>query len=194
LPRGFYQRNTVDVARDLLGKVVLRELPEGIVAVRLSEVEAYLGVSDPAAHTYRGRETARTATMWGEAGRLYVYFTYGMHHCCNVVTCAPRVPEAVLLRAATALYGEAILLERRAGRGGRLLLDGPARLCQALGIDRTADGCDLTTGSVLWLVDDGARVADEAVLSGPRIGVAYAGEAAAWPLRFRLASGRSGDG
>ena len=186
LGRAFYQRETVRVARELLGKLILRELSEGLVAARLSEVEAYLGVGDPAAHTYRGRETPRNATMWGEAGHLYVYFTYGMHHCCNVVTRAPRVPEAVLLRGAVPVLGTEIIAERRHGRSGRVLLDGPARLCQGIGIDRVMDGIDLTAGSSLWLADDGFRLDEEAIVSGPRVGVAYAGEAAHWPLRFRV--------
>ncbi|MEP0773587.1 MAG: DNA-3-methyladenine glycosylase, partial [Acidobacteriota bacterium] len=92
----FYQRPTVEVARDLLGSLLVRRLKEGLVAVRLTEVEAYLGEGDPAAHTYRGRRTARNASMWEEGGRLYVYFTYGLHHCANVVTGRAGEGEAVL--------------------------------------------------------------------------------------------------
>ncbi len=174
------------VARSLLGKLLLRELPEGLAAVRLVEVEAYLGVEDPAAHTYRGRRTERVRTMWGEAGHLYVYFTYGMHFCANVVTRGPGVPEAVLLRGARAVAGTPIMLARRHGRGGTALLDGPAKLCQALGVDRSLDGADLVASREVWLTDDGFRVEPHEVLSGPRVGVAYAGAAAGWPLRFRL--------
>ncbi len=184
LERGFYQRPTRAVARDLLGKLLVRELPEGRVAVRLTEVEAYLGVADPAAHTYRGRRTARNETMWGDGGHLYVYFTYGMHHCCNVVTRRPGVPEAVLLRGGVPVAGAEIVRARRGGRGGRDLLSGPARLCQGLGIDRALDGADLTRGDGIWLARDDFALRRSGVLRLPRVGVAYAGEAAAWPLRL----------
>lgn len=181
LPRGFYQRDTVQVARELLGKLLVRQLPEGWVAVRLMEVEAYLGVDDPAAHSAHGRRTPRNEVMWGEAGHLYVYFTYGMHFCANIVTCAPGNPQAVLLRGAGPVLGEALLQQRR---GGRADLNGPAKLCQALGLDRRANGLDVTLGGEVFLADDGFRVGEEEVLALPRVGVAYAGEAALWPLRF----------
>jgi DNA-3-methyladenine glycosylase len=186
LKRGFYQRPTRTVARDLLGKLFLRWLPEGLVVVRLVEVEAYLGVGDPAAHTSGGRRTARNEVMWGEGGLLYVYFTYGMHHCCNVVTRHPGRPEAVLLRGAVPVLGEPLIVARRNGRGGRQLLDGPARLCQGLGIDRALNGTDLTSGDAIWLASDGFSCREAWVRRRPRVGVAYAGEAARWPLRFLL--------
>ena len=184
LPRGFYQRDTVTVARDLLGKLLVRKLPEGLAVVRLAEVEAYLGVADAACHTFSGRCTRRNETMWGEAGHLYVYFTYGMHHCANVVTRAPGVPEAVLLRGALPVLGEEAMRRRRGGRGGPSMLDGPAKLCAALAIDRSLDGVDLTSSREAFLADDGVVVPDELVAALPRVGVGYAGEAARWPLRF----------
>jgi len=186
LEHRFYQRDTVDVAVSLLGKLILRELPEGLIAVRLTEVEAYLGVVDRACHTFGGRRTPRTEVMWGDAGRLYVYFTYGMHHCANVVTRAAGVPEAVLLRGALPVLGREVVVARRGGRDGRTLLDGPGKLCQGLGLDRADNGADLTSASGVWLADDGARVPDAWVRRGPRVGVASAGEAAAWPLRFQV--------
>lgn len=184
LGRAFYQRSTTDVARALLGKVLVRELPEGLVAVRLFEVEAYLGIGDAAAHTFGGRRTPRNEVMWGEGGHLYVYFIYGMHHCANVVTRRADEPEAVLLRGAVPLCGHEILAARRRGRAGRNMLDGPAKLCQALGLERTDNGADLTRASDVWLADDGFRAALGWLREGPRIGVGYAGEAAARPLRF----------
>jgi DNA-3-methyladenine glycosylase len=184
LDRGFYQRPTRAVARDLLGKLLLRRLPEGLVAVRLVEVEAYLGVADPAAHTFGGRRTARNEVMWGEGGHLYVYFTYGMHHCCNVVTLRTGRPEAVLLRGALSVFGEPLIVARRSGRSGRQLLDGPARLCQGLAIDLDANGADLTAGDAIWLASDAVSCGAAWVRRCPRVGVAYAGEAARWPLRF----------
>ncbi len=194
LEKEFYQRPTRTVARDLLGKLLVRRLPEGPVAVRLIEVEAYLGVADPAAHTFGGRRTRRNESMWGHGGHLYVYFTYGMHFCCNVVTRGPGQPEAVLLRGAVPVAGAAAIMTRRGGRGD---LDGPAKLCQGLGIDRALDGADLTTGAEVWLVSDGVSCRDAWVRRLPRVGVAYAGEAAEWPLRLLLdlgapAAGRGG--
>jgi len=179
----------------------MRQLPEGLAAVRITEVEAYLGVGDAAAHTFGGRHTARNETMWGEAGRLYVYFTYGMHHCANVTTRTPGQPEAVLLRGGVVVAGAAIASARRGRPGGSCLLDGPAKLCQGLGIDRTLDGADLTAPGEVWLADDGVVVPRNRIRALARVGVAYAGAAAAWPLRFVLdlepqpaAGGRAGRG
>lgn len=186
LDRGFYQRPTRAVARDLLGKLLIRQLPEGLVAVRLVEVEAYLGVVDPAAHTFGGRRTRRNEVMWGEGGNLYVYFTYGMHHCCNVVTLRAGQPEAVLLRGALAVCGEPLIVARRNGRGGRQLLDGPAKLCQGLAIDLGTNGADLTAGDAVWLASDAVSCRAAWVRRRRRVGVAYAGDAASWPLRFLL--------
>ncbi|HVN76402.1 MAG TPA: DNA-3-methyladenine glycosylase, partial [Thermoanaerobaculaceae bacterium] len=187
LESGFYQRATRAVARALLGKLLLRRLPEGLVAVRITEVEAYLGVADPAAHTYRGRRTPRNEAMWGEGGHLYVYFTYGMHHCCNVVTRRAGVAEAVLLRGAVAVRGERVISARRGGRSGPGLLDGPAKLCQGLAIDKALNGAELTGGVGVWLASDGFRCRSGWVRRLPRVGVAYAGDAANWPLRFVVA-------
>jgi DNA-3-methyladenine glycosylase len=186
LGRRFYQRGTVVVARALLGKVLVRHLPEGIVAVRLVEVEAYLGIGDRACHSSGGRRTARNRVMWGEAGHLYVYFTYGMHHCANVVTRRAGVPEAVLLRGAVPVYGRERLVARRGGRDGDRLLDGPARLTQALGIDRASDGADLTTGGAVFLADDGfagGRVDGGAAAGGRGVRWRGGGVAAALPRR-----------
>lgn len=181
LPRAFYQRDTETVARQLLGKLLVRQLPEGMVVLRLMEVEAYLGVGDPAAHTAGGRRTPRNEVMWGEAGHLYVYFTYGMHYCANVVTRRPGDPQAVLLRGGVVVLGEEVVRMRR---GGRLDCNGPAKLCQALGLGREENGYDLTTGEAVFIADDGFSVAEEEILQLPRVGVAYAGEAASWPLRW----------
>ncbi|HPC83461.1 MAG TPA: DNA-3-methyladenine glycosylase [Thermoanaerobaculaceae bacterium] len=189
LERGFYQRATAVVAEELLGKLLVRRLPEGLVGVRLYETEAYLGVADPACHTFGGRRTPRTEVMWGEAGHLYVYFTYGMHFCANAVTRRVGEPEAVLLRAGVVVCGAEFVERRRRRRdpGGRL--DGPARLCQGLGLGRAENGADLTSAGEVWVADDGVRVPPASLARAPRVGVAYAGEAASWPLRFRLEPG-----
>jgi len=183
LARAFYQRPTERVARELLGKLLVREEGGTVSVLRLTEVEAYLGVDDPACHTFGGRRTWRTAVMWGEAGHAYIYFVYGMHHCLNVVTVGPGRPEAVLVRGGVPVAGEAAMRARRGGKNG--LADGPAKLCQALALTREQNGADLCTReSGLWIADDGTRVPDGQIERLPRVGVDYAGEAAAWPLRF----------
>jgi DNA-3-methyladenine glycosylase len=188
LARGFYQRPTEVVARELLGKLLVRESPEGAVTIRLTEVEAYLGVDDAACHTFGGRRTARTETMWGEAGHAYVYLVYGLHSCLNVVTVGPGQPEAVLLRGGVVESGRELARARRGdGVGEKSLADGPGKLCRALAVSRDDDGADLCArASGLTIRDDGLRVADARVRRLSRVGVAYAGPAAAWPLRFVL--------
>jgi DNA-3-methyladenine glycosylase len=183
MQRRFYQRSTELVARSLLGKLLVRTTKAGLAAVRLTELEAYLGPSDPACHTFGGRRTPRTEVMWGPAGFSYVYLVYGMHHCLNVVTVGEGHGEAVLVRGGLPVLGEELMRERRAG--GRGLSDGPGKLCQALSITRTDNGLDLCDPeSGLYLGDDGTKVPLTEVRSLPRVGVAYAGEAATWPLRF----------
>ncbi len=186
LPRGFYQRSTEDVARDLLGNLLVRETADGIAAVRITEVEAYLGVEDPACHTYGGRRTARTEAMWGEAGHAYVYLVYGLHHCLNVVTVGEGVPEAVLIRGGVPLLGRDLIRRRRGDHVAEAALtDGPGKLCQALSVTRDDDGEDMSR-------PDGALTIRRGLHGGPppasravsRIGVDFAGDAASWPLRF----------
>lgn len=178
---------TEEVAHHLLGKLLLRRDPDGTVALRLIEVEAYLGVDDPACHTYGGRRTQRTETMWGPAGRAYVYLVYGMHHCLNVVAGPPGRPEAVLIRGGQPVGGIGLARSRRGPRvAERHLADGPGKLCQALAVSRSDDGADLCDpASGLWLADDGVRVPEAEVTRSARVGVEYAGDAAEWPLRLR---------
>lgn len=176
LPREFFARPTLEVARDLVGRVLAVPCSEGLCAVRLVEVEAYLGVGlDPASHAHRG-PTPRSRVMFATPGGLYVYFIYGMHHCMNVV-CEPEgVAGAVLLRAAEPLAGLGEM-ERRRGVAGTSALSGPGRLCQALGIDRSWDGSDLVTGPIgLWP----GRPPRELGVSG-RIGIRAAADR---PYRF----------
>ena len=145
LPREFFDRPALEVAPALLGCVLEHSTADGLVAVSLSEVEAYLGRGDPASHAYRGM-TARNAVMFGPPGHAYVYFTYGMHFCVNIVCGPPGVAEAVLLRAGRVVVGEELARRRRGfdpAHAPRDLARGPARLCQALAIDRRQDGADL---------------------------------------------------
>ncbi len=186
LPREFYQRPTESVARSLLGKLLVRDHPDGRVVVRLTEVEAYLGTDDPACHTFGGRRTARTETMWGEAGHAYVYLVYGLHNCLNVVTVGRGTPEAVLVRGAVVDEGVEIVRQRRGPRvSNSALTDGPGKLCQALAISRADDGSDLCAAkSAITIRDDGGRMPDSQIRRLPRVGVDYAGVAAGWLLRF----------
>lgn len=183
LQRRFLDRPSVEVAPDLLGCVLEHDAPEGLVAVMLTEVEAYSGETDPASHAYRGR-TPRNAVMYGPAGYAYVYFTYGMHFCVNVVCMPAGTASAILLRAGKVIAGEQLARTRRPSSSDRDLARGPARLCQALAIDRNLNGADLcAVGSPLRL--RAALRSDEKnpILSGPRVGVR---EGAEVPWRFWL--------
>ncbi len=183
LPRSFYDRPVVQVARDLLGKLLLREAPEGMVAGRIVEVEAYQGFDDPAAHSFRGR-TPRNATMFGPAGHLYVYSIHA-RFCMNVVTEAEGTPTAVLLRAVEPREGIELMQTRRDLEKVRDLARGPARLCEAYAIDRAWDGWDLTGGEGLWIAQsDDAEDASPKIFTSPRIGVTSAHESL---LRFVIA-------
>ena len=187
IPREFLGRPAQEVAPDLLGCVFEHETADGLVAVALTEVEAYAGEVDPASHAYRGR-TGRNAVMFGPAGHAYVYFTYGMHFCVNVVCMPPGTASAVLLRAGQVIAGEELARARRGPASTpRDLARGPARLCQALGIDRRLDGADLSDeASPLRLRKAVATVRSEektAIHTGPRVGVR---EGADVPWRFWL--------
>lgn len=182
LPREFYAQDSLVVARALLGQRLVRVLNGERLAGRIVETEAYRGEADAASHAARGR-TARNAVMYGPPGHAYVYFTYGMHFCLNAVTGPEGVASAVLLRALEPLEGIAIMRAHRGGRQGRELTGGPARLCQALAIDRRFNGADLVTGTELFIEAD-APVAAERVVTGPRIGVRGDATALAAPWRF----------
>ncbi len=178
LPRAFYRRDSREVAVALLNKVLVGA--DGRSG-RIVETEAYCGSLDPAAHTYRGK-TARNATMFGPAGHLYVYFTYGMHWCGNAVCGEVGEGIGVLLRALAPLSGlETMRMARPKARRDRDLCSGPARLTQAMGISGVHDGIDLVTGrGGFRIVDDGTPPPGEPVSSG-RIGVSRAvGEAWRW--------------
>jgi len=181
LPRRFFAVDSRVLAPALLNKVVVHGERSG----RIVEVEAYAGAADPASHAYRGR-TARNATMFGPPGHLYVYFTYGMHFCANVV-CGPEgEASAVLLRGLTPLTGLEAMRQARgpAVRRDRDLANGPGKLCQALGIDRTFDGADLVASDRgVRIVDDGTAPPEAPGVSG-RIGLSVAAEV---PWRFYVA-------
>ncbi len=201
--RDFYSVDSVTLARRLLGCTLVREVRGRRLAAIIVETEAYLGVEDAAAHSYRGRRTARNESMYGPPGTAYIYFTYGMHHCFNIVAGAEGEPVAVLIRAAEPVEGIQTMRRRRLrGRRGRSrargdlpplqahdLCSGPAKLCEAFGLDRRLDGHDFAGARGLWV--EPAPAAPEAFIrTAPRIGVDYAGAWAARPLRFMLAENR----
>ena len=169
-PRAFYRRGTVRVARALVGAWLARRWRGRWYGARIVETEAYLGAGDRAAHSWAGRRTPRVEPMYADGGHLYVFLVYGMHFCANVVTRSEGVAEAVLLRAAEG--GDSAPAR---------LLSGPGRLCAALGITTADSGRDLLGGDIRILVGSRRR---RRIGVSVRIGVDYAGEAAAWPLRF----------
>ena len=169
-PRSFFRRDTATVARELVGAWVARRYRGAWYGARIVETEAYLGEPDAAAHSSGGRRTARVEPMYADGGHLYVFLVYGMHHCANVVTRRAGEPQAVLLRAAEGPEGAPVRL-----------LSGPGRLCAALGVTRGMSGQDLVEGSLRIYKRRGAA---PRIAVSPRIGVDYAGKAAAWPLRF----------
>ena len=193
LTRDFFDRDTLTVARDLLGKCLLRRLGGHVMAGRIVETEAYIGPIDKACHAYGGRRTARTETLFAPPGTAYIYLIYGMYHCLNFVTEAAGIPCAVLLRAVEPVSrADARLLARQ--RFGvepeemtsyqrKQFLNGPGKICKAFSLDRSLNGADLT-GDELWLADDGFR--PEIIHTSPRIGIDYAEEAKDFPWRFYL--------
>ncbi len=181
LSRRFYARDTVVVARALLGQLLVSEIRGRRCLARIVETEAYVGPHDAACHAAGWRRTPRNEALYGEPGLAYVYFTYGMHWCANVVTERPGYPAAVLLRAAEPLEGLETMRRRRGPVPDHALAAGPARLTEALGIDRRMNGHPLTMPP-LWIAA-GARVAPRRIVVGPRVGIRVAAD---WPLRFYI--------
>lgn len=191
LPRRFFRRDAITLAKALLGQRLVRLTPDGQrLAGLIVETEAYLGVEDAAAHTYRGRRTARNETMYADAGYLYVYFTYGMHHCANVVASAEDDPAAVLLRALEPTEGLATMQQHRpAARRDTDLCSGPAKLCAALQLDRNDDGTDLCNSYDMFIEQvRQRRLPEHRITTKPRVGIDAAEPA--WRdqlLRFYIA-------
>jgi DNA-3-methyladenine glycosylase len=182
LPHTFFLRPTLAVARDLLGRRLVRVMDGQRLSGRIVEVEAYIGEDDQASHASRGR-TQRNQAMYGHGGLAYVYLIYGVHYCLNVVTERENFPAAVLIRGIEPEEGIGFMQQRRLGRPQARLADGPGKLCQALAIDRQLDGWDLTLGQELWL-EPGAPVLGERVSATPRVGVA--GDEVARAARWRF--------
>lgn len=191
LPPGFYRRNDVVAAsRDLLGKVLCSRSGDVLTSAIITETEAYAGVGDRASHAYGERRTARTAPMYEEGGIAYVYLCYGIHHLFNVVVGEAEVPLAVLVRAGKPFAGIDVIRDRRAKPApAKLDLVGPGVLTQGLGITTALTGADLQ-GENVWIEDHGIVVPPDAVITGPRVGIDYAGEDAGRPYRFRVPAAR----
>ncbi|HVE71602.1 MAG TPA: DNA-3-methyladenine glycosylase [Thermoanaerobaculia bacterium] len=192
LARAFYLQDTVTVARALLGCVLWRRLDDGtVLAARIVETEAYLGANDMASHARRGLRSDRNASMYMEGGHAYVYFTYGMHWCLNVVTQEQGLAEAVLLRGAEPVRGiEEMRVRRPKAKKEWALMNGPGKICMAMDIDKRLDGEHLR-GERLWLTERDVELADDDIVVSPRIGIDNSGDAAAWPLRFFVRGNRN---
>ncbi|NOY87938.1 MAG: DNA-3-methyladenine glycosylase [FCB group bacterium] len=156
LPRSFYNRPTLDVAEDILGKYIVYHSPLGKLSARIVEVEAYIGQEDSACHAARGK-TKRNAVMFGKPGVVYIYFVYGMYHCLNFVTEEEGKPAAVLLRAAEPSEGMEIMRQLSPGKKDMELLSGPGKFCRSFGLTREQNGLDLT-GSVIYLEERSFKV------------------------------------
>ena len=191
LPREFYTRNdVVQVARELLGKVLYTSFNNEITAGIIVETEAYAGVIDKASHAYNNRRTARTEIMYREGGCAYVYLCYGIHSLFNIVTSVQDDPQAVLIRAIEPLHGIDIMKIRK-GKSILILKDGigPGNVTKLEGIEVSHSGLSLCDNSNpemgIWLQDEGIKVPESELKTGPRIGVSYAAEDALLPFRFQ---------
>ena len=199
LSREFYDGDTVEIARKLLGRYLVRRRPDGDLLVgRITETEAYIGRCDKACHAYNYRRTERTSTLFAPPGHAYIYLIYGMHHCLNFVTEPEGEPAAVLLRSIEPVAGVETIRRLRFGDKPMTayrrahFLDGPGKVCQGLDLTRRENGLDLT-GDTLFLCDSPEDVglpapvlSPETVRTGPRIGIDYAEEAREFPWRFWL--------
>lgn len=191
IQREFFKRDALEVAKDLLGKNLIVETDEGAMKVQLVEVEAYTGKEDKACHTYGGRRTARTEVMYKEGGHLYVYLIYGMYNMLNIVTGKQDDGQAVLIRAGEPLEGLDLMAKNRfyktykdlSSYQKKNLINGPGKLAQALGLDRSHNGIDLLGGKI-YLEDDG--YSDFEIEKSKRIGIDYAEEARDYLYRFYI--------
>ena len=174
LNKTFYELGTLRVARALIGKKLVRQISGSQLSGMIVETEAYCGREDSACHAHRGK-TKRNSVMFGPPGHAYVYFTYGMHYLLNMVTEAEGRPCAVLIRAILPVAGLEEMEARRRRRQGPELTNGPAKLCQALGIDKSLNGWNLTASDELW-VEDFKKIPAKLITATPRIGIGYATE------------------
>ena len=185
IERKFYMRDAVTVGKDILGKIIVKKTADGrIMSGRITEVEAYMGITDKASHSYGGRRTKRTEVMYKEGGYSYVFLIYGMYECFNVTAGREGDPQAVLIRGVEPLENKNLMWEKRKVKKEKDISNGPGKLTKALGITREDNGADLVAGENLWLEDDGYKVKD--IVETTRIGIDYAEEDALKPWRFYI--------
>jgi len=190
LTRDFFNRDTIIVAKDLLGKYLVRKTKVGNIIGKIIEVEAYLGPKDKASHSYNDKKTKRTEIMYEKPGTLYVYLIYGMYHCLNVITEPEGMPTAVLIRQLYPVEGIEQMVENRksqVGKNFKNLVDGPGKLCMALGIAKNEfNGKDCCSNNSHLFFIHGESVMDENIVANKRIGIDYAEEAKEQLLRFGI--------
>ena len=186
LKKSFFQRDTVTVAREVLGCVLVRKDPLSGTQLKglIVETEAYLGLEDPSCHSFNGRRTKRTKTMYLPGGHAYIYFTYGMHYCFNIVTENTKKPEAVLIRALKPLTGLSEMRKNRGRERPEELTTGPAKLCQALNITTELNGTSLESQSIF--IETGSQPLKGELMETRRIGLSIQSDSFWWPLRFFL--------
>ena len=185
IERKFYMRDAVTVGKDILGKIIVKKTADGrMMSGRITEVEAYMGITDKASHSYGGRRTKRTEVMYKEGGYSYVFLIYGMYECFNVTVGREEDPQAVLIRGVEPLENKNFMWEKRKVKKEKDISNGPGKLTKALGITREDNGADLTAGENIWLEDDGYKVKD--IVETTRIGIDYAEEDALKPWRFYI--------
>ncbi len=182
LPRSFYLRDGLEVAEQLVGKLLVHDSPEGLTSGRIVELEAYMGECDRACHAYGGRRTDRTEILYHEGGHAYVYLIYGMYNCMNIIANEEGIPNCIFIRALEPVEGIELMKFRRGRENIRNLCSGPGKLCIAMGITRELYGEDLC-GDRLWLEDDGCS---PEIACGKRVNINYAGEDAELEWRFAL--------
>ena len=185
IERKFYMRDAVTVGKDILGKIIVKKTADGrMMSGRITEVEAYMGITDKASHSYGGRRTKRTEVMYKEGGYSYVFLIYGMYECFNVTAGREGDPQAVLIRGVEPLENKNLMQEKRKVKKEKDISNGPGKLTKALDITREDNGADLVAGENIWLEDDGYKVKD--IVETTRIGIDYAEEDALKPWRFYI--------
>ena len=187
MKHAFFRQDTVELARKLLGTLLVHSTAEGVTAGMIVETEAYVGAIDKACHAWQNR-SERTEIMYHDGGYAYVYFIYGMHHCFNVVTGPPGEGNAVLIRALEPVLGIDLMQQRRNTKLLRNLCSGPGKVCEALAITKNEYGMDLCSADAPLRLIKYRYIPDKLIATSPRVNVAYAEEAADWPWRFFVKS------
>ena len=185
MERSFYERDVVTVARELIGRLLVHDSPEGRTSGVITETEAYSGINDPACHAYPYKRTKRTEVLFGPGGHAFVYLIYGMYHCMNVSANIPGQPEGVLIRSLEPVEGIELMKKRDGGKPDSKLCLGPGRLCRAMGIGMSHYGYDLC-GDTLFIEAGTDEKCYGEIKTSPRINIDYAGYAKDWPWRFYI--------